>query len=89
VLGLSAKLYLRALGMSATPDPKVIFIILIIILNLHYPSLSEFGCNIKPGALDMGLAATSCYKSVIIKKEKKLILQNEIKKKINWKEKKQ
>jgi len=37
----------------------------------------------------MGLAARSCYKSVIIKKEKKLILQNEIKKKkeINWKEK--
>jgi hypothetical protein len=35
----------------------------------------------------MGLAARSCYKSVIIKNEKKLILQNEIKKKINWKEK--
>jgi len=87
VLGLSAKLYLRALGMSATPDPKVIFIILIIILNLHYPSLSEFGCNIKPGALDMGLAAMSCYKSVIIKKEKKLILQNEIKKRLIEKKK--
>jgi len=29
----------------------------------------------------MGLAARSCYKSVIIKKEKKIILQNEIKKK--------
>jgi hypothetical protein len=35
------------------------------------------------------LIARSCYKSVIIKKEKNLILQNEIKKKINWKEKKQ
>jgi hypothetical protein len=35
------------------------------------------------------LAAMSCYNSVIIKKEKKLILQNEIKKKINWKGKKQ
>ena len=66
--------------MSATLDPKVIFIILIIILNLYDPSLSEFGCNIKPGALDMSLVARSCYKSVIIKK-KKIILQNEIKKK--------
>jgi len=70
VLGLSAKLYLRALSLSATPDLEVIFIILIIILNLHDPSLSEFGCNIKPGALDMGLAARSCYKNMIIKKEK-------------------
>jgi hypothetical protein len=63
------KLYLRTLGLYATPDPKVIFIILIIISNLHDPSLSEFGCNIKPGALDMGLVARSCYKSVIIKKK--------------------
>jgi len=42
VLGLSAKLYLRALSLSATPNLEVIFIILIIILNLHDPSLSEF-----------------------------------------------
>jgi len=60
------------LDIFATPDPKVIFIILIIILNLHDPSVSEFGCNIKPGALDMSLLASSCYKSVIIKKEKKI-----------------
>jgi hypothetical protein len=33
------------------------------------------------GALDMSLVARSYYKSVIIKNEKKLILQNEIKKK--------
>jgi hypothetical protein len=45
VLGLSAKLYLRVLGLTATPDPRVIFIILIITLNLHHPSLSGFGCN--------------------------------------------
>jgi len=89
VLGLFAKLYLRALSLSTTSDLEVIFIILIIILNLHDSSLSEFSCNIKPGALDMGLAAMSCYNSVIIKKEKNLILQNEIKKKINWKGKKQ
>jgi len=84
----STKLYLRALGLSATPGPKIIFIILIIILNLYDSSLSEFGCNIQPEALDMSLVARSCYKSVIIKKEKKLLLHNEIKKKkINWKEK--
>jgi hypothetical protein len=51
VLGLSTKLYLRALSMFASPDPQVIFIILIIILNLHDPSVSEFGCNIKLGSL--------------------------------------
>jgi hypothetical protein len=70
MLGLSTKLYLKILGLSATPDTKVIFIILIIILNLYDLSLSEFGCNIKPGALDMSLVARFCYKSVIIKKEK-------------------
>jgi hypothetical protein len=51
VLGFSTKLYLKALGLFASPDPKVIFIILIIILNLHDPSVSEFGCNIKLGSL--------------------------------------
>jgi len=70
MLGLSTKLYLIALTLPATPDPKVIFIILIIILNLHDLSLSEFGCNIKPGALDMSLVARSCYKNAIIRKEK-------------------
>jgi hypothetical protein len=55
VLSLSTKLYLRALSLSATPDLEVIFII----LNLHDPSLSKFSCNIKLGALDMGLASKS------------------------------
>jgi hypothetical protein len=68
VLNFFIKLYIRVLGLFVTPDPKVIFIILIIILNLHDPIVSEFGCNIKPGALDMSLLARSCYKSVIIKK---------------------
>jgi len=77
MLGLFANLYLRALG----PDPKVIFIILIIILNLHDPSLSGFDCNTRPGALNMDLTARSCHKSMIIKKKKNLILQNKIKKK--------
>jgi len=75
VLGLSTKLYLRALDLFATSDPKVIFIILIIILNLHDPSVSEFGCNIKAEALDMSLVARSCYKSVIIKKKKNNIIE--------------
>jgi hypothetical protein len=35
----------------------------------------------------MSLFARSCYKSVIIKKEKNLILQNEIKKKLIEKKK--
>jgi hypothetical protein len=70
VLSLFVKLYLRVLNLSATSDLEVIFIILIIIINLHDQSLSEFGCNIKPGALDMSLAARSCYKSVIIKNKK-------------------
>jgi len=45
VLGLYAKIYPIALGLAATIDPWVIFIILIIILNLHYSSLSESDCN--------------------------------------------
>jgi hypothetical protein len=45
ILGFSAKLYPGILGLAATPDLRVIFIILIIKLNLHDPSLSEFGCN--------------------------------------------
>ena len=48
MLCFSTKLYLRVLGLDATPDLSVIFIILIITLNLHDPSLSEFGCNTRP-----------------------------------------
>jgi len=48
VLGLSAKLYPKVLGLTATSDLRVIFIILIITLNLHDPSLSGFGCNTRP-----------------------------------------
>jgi len=80
VLDIFSKLYLRTLGLYAMPDLKVIFTILIIILNLYDSSLSEFGCNIKPKVLDMDLTARLYYKSVIIKKKKNLILKNEIKK---------
>jgi hypothetical protein len=48
VLGLSAKIYSKALGLAATLDPRILFIILIIILNLHDLSLSEPDCNIRP-----------------------------------------
>ena len=39
---------LRILGLATTSDLRVIFIILIIKLNLYYPSLSESGCNTGP-----------------------------------------
>ena len=45
MLNFSIKLYLGVLGLAAMPDLKVIFIILIITLNLHDPSLSEPDCN--------------------------------------------
>ena len=54
MLGLFAKLYQRVLGLAIIPDLRVIFIILIIILNLHDPSLSGFGYNIKPNSLGCG-----------------------------------
>jgi len=54
VLGFSAKICPRAFGLTATFDPRVIFIILIIILNLHHSSLSKFGCNTGPKSLEYG-----------------------------------
>jgi hypothetical protein len=54
VLGLSAKICPRAFGLAATLDPRVIFIILIIILNLHDSSLSESSYNTGPKSLECG-----------------------------------
>jgi hypothetical protein len=54
IMGFSAKLYPRILGLAATPDLRVIFIILIIKLNLHDPSLSEFDCNTGPKNTECG-----------------------------------
>jgi len=65
VLGLSAKLYPRILSLAVTPDLKVIFIILMITLNLHDPV--GLAAILDPIALDAGLTARSCHKSVIIK----------------------
>jgi len=67
VLGLSAKLYPRILGLVIMSDPKVIFIIIIIILNLHDPV--GLGLALIPNliALEVDLAAKSCHKSMIIK----------------------
>ena len=45
MLEFLAKLYPRVLGLATTPNLRVIFIILIITLNLHDPSLSEPDCN--------------------------------------------
>ena len=67
MLGFSAKIYLKTFGLATTLDPKVIFIILIIILNLHDSSLNESDCNTRPIALDAGLVARSYHKSMIIK----------------------
>jgi len=53
-LGFSAKLYQKILGLAATPDLKVIFIILIITLNLYDPSLSEPDCNTGPKNIRCG-----------------------------------
>jgi hypothetical protein len=50
VWGLSANICPRAFGL----DPRVIFIILIIILNLHDSSLTESGCNTGPKSLTCG-----------------------------------
>jgi hypothetical protein len=52
--GFSAKLYPKVLGLAATPDLKVIFIMLIITLNLHDPSLSESDCNTGPNNIGCG-----------------------------------
>jgi len=51
VLGFSEKIYPKAISLGATLDPRVIFIILIIILNLHDLSLSEYDDNIRPNSL--------------------------------------
>jgi len=54
VLGFSTKLYPRVLGLTTTPDLKVIFIILIITLNLYDPSLIEPDCNTGPKNIECG-----------------------------------
>jgi len=40
--------------LAATPDPRVIFIILIITLNLYDPSLNGSDCNTGPNSLECG-----------------------------------
>jgi len=54
VLDFFAKLYLKVLDLTATSDLRVIFIILIITLNLHDPSLSESDCNTGPKNIGCG-----------------------------------
>jgi len=60
MLDFFTKLYPRILGLAATPYLRVIFIILIIILNLYDPSLNGCSCNTKHNSLGCG----SCYKVV-------------------------
>jgi hypothetical protein len=47
VLGFSARIYPKALGLATMLDPRVIFII----LNLHDSSLREYDCNTRPNSL--------------------------------------
>jgi len=54
VLSLSTKIYPKALGLTATLDLRVIFIIIIIILNLHDSSLSESGYNTRANSHGCG-----------------------------------
>ena len=67
MLDLSAKLYPKILGLVIMSDPKVIFITIIIILNLHDPV--GLGLVLIPNliALEVDLAAKSCHKNMIIK----------------------
>jgi hypothetical protein len=67
MLGLPIKLYPRILDLVITPNPKVIFIIIIIILNLHDPVGLGLALIPDPIALDVDLVARSCHKSMIIK----------------------
>ena len=68
MLDLSAKLYPKILGLVIMSDPKVIFIIIIIIiLNLHDPVGLRLALIPNLIALEVDLAAKSCHKSMIIK----------------------
>ena len=49
-----AKLYPRVLSLVATSNPRVIFIILIVTLNLHDLNLSGFDCNTRPNSIGRG-----------------------------------
>ena len=54
ILGFFIKLYQKILSLAATPDLRVIFIILIIKLNLHDSSLREPNCNTGPKNIGCG-----------------------------------
>jgi hypothetical protein len=49
-----AKIYPKTLGLAGTLDSRIIFIILIILLNLHDLSLNEPGCNTGPKSIGCG-----------------------------------
>jgi len=45
----------------------IIFLILLIILNLHYPSLSGLAATLDPRVLDVGLTARLYHENVTTK----------------------
>ena len=59
--GLFVRSYPRILSLAAMLDPRVIFIISIIILNLYDLSFSESDCNTEPKSIGCG----SSYKVVL------------------------
>jgi len=54
MLCFSTKLYPKVLGLAATFDLRIIFIILIITSNLHDSNLSGSDCNTRPNSLRCG-----------------------------------
>jgi len=42
------------LDLAATPNPRAIFVILLITLNLHDPGLSGSGCNTRLNSFGCG-----------------------------------
>jgi hypothetical protein len=58
-------LHLFAKNLGCGPDSRVIFLIFIITLYLHDPSVNGYDYNTIPNRLI--ITARSCHKSVIIK----------------------
>ena len=54
MISFSVRIYSKALGLIATLNPRLIFLILIIILNLHDLSLIESAYNTRSKSLGCG-----------------------------------
>ena len=54
MLGLSVNIYSKVLGLAEMLNPRIIFIILTIILNLDQLSLNESNCSTVPKSIGCG-----------------------------------